>query len=371
VDVSLTPEQQELTRTVRAFCAQHATPELVRRASATERGHDPAVWRALAQDLGLAGLAIPAAYGGAGAGWLEVGLALAQTGGALLPSPLLSTLVAGAAVLATADEAAAADILPALAAGEEVGTVAVAEASGRWDTASVQTRAEPGPGGWLVTGVKDFVLDAVVADLLVVAALADDGVGLFAVRARGPGVTRVAHGGLDQTRRQARVTLRDAAARRLGPGGPEGEAAVDTAVDLMRVALAAEAAGGARRCLASSVAHLAERVQFGRQLGSFQALQHRCADLAVQVEAAEATVLSAAWTAAELPAELPVVGPLAKAVCGSAYRSAAAENVQLHGGMGFTWEHDAHLHLKRATTTELLLGDTRACRLLVADRVGL
>jgi alkylation response protein AidB-like acyl-CoA dehydrogenase len=171
---------------------------------------------------------------------------------------------------------------------------------------------------------------------------------------------------LDPTRRQAVVRLDAVAARRVGDA-----VASARAVDVLRVGLAVEAVGVARRCLEMTVEHLKTRVQFDRPIGAFQALQHRAADLLVLLESATSTAYYAAWAVAASPEELPVVAPLAKAVCADAAWRVAAETIQMHGGIGFTWEHDAHLYFKRATTTRLLLGDAVEQRRLVARRAGL
>jgi alkylation response protein AidB-like acyl-CoA dehydrogenase len=364
VDVSLSIEQQQLQAAVRAFCSDHATPTQVREAMTTELGYEPETWRLLSSELGLTSLAVPEKYAGAGGDWLDVAIALRETGRSVLPAPLLGTVWAAAAVLcaldAGGDAELAAELLPALASGDLIGAVAV----------DGELTARESPRGWLLDGVAEHVLDGPAAGLFVVAASVPDPgrLDLFALSVPAAGLDVDPLVTLDQTRRQARLRLAAVPARRLGGDGGELR---DRVTDLARVALAAEASGGAESCLETIVTHLLTREQFGRPLGSFQALQHRCADLAVQVEGARATALCTAWTAAQLPGELPVIGPLAKAVCAAAYRLSAYECIQMHGGVGFTWEHPAHLHLKRATATELLLGDATTCRALVADRVGL
>jgi alkylation response protein AidB-like acyl-CoA dehydrogenase len=217
-------------------------------------------------------------------------------------------------------------------------------------------------GSSRLSGVVANVVDGGAASLLVL--IGRDG--LWLVRSDSDPVSVTSHQTLDPTRRQATVRLDRAPAVAMGDA-----AAAERAFDVLRVAYAAEAVGVARRCLEMTVDYLKTREQFGRVIGSFQALQHRVADIAVEVEAATSTAYYAAWTVEASPEELPVVAPLALAVCADAAWHAAAESIQLHGGIGFTWEHDAHLYFKRATTTRLLFGDGHEQRRLVADRVGL
>jgi alkylation response protein AidB-like acyl-CoA dehydrogenase len=332
MDFSFTAEQQELRRAVRDLAADRSTSADVRAAMAGPTGHDPALWKLVAGELGLPGIAIPESDGGTGGSFVDVAVVLEEAGRALLPVPLLPTLAAAATV---GDPA----VLGAIAAGA-VGTISVGDPS----------------------APLTHVIDGQLADWLVVAAPH----GLFVVDLTGAGVVVEAVTTLDPTRRQATVRVDGAAARPVGDA-----AAAERAVDLLRVALSVEAIGVARWCLETTVDHLKTRVQFDRPIGSFQALQHRAADLVVLLESAASTAYYAAWAAAEAPDELPVVAPLALSVAGDAAYRIAAETIQLHGGIGFTWEHDAHLYFKRATVTRLLLGGSHEQRRLVAHRAGL
>jgi alkylation response protein AidB-like acyl-CoA dehydrogenase len=215
-----------------------------------------------------------------------------------------------------------------------------------------------------------FVLDGNVANLLVVAARTPAGLSLFAVEGDAPGLTRTPLATMDQTRKQARLELAGVAGQLIGADGG-ASAGLSRTLDLAAVALAAEQVGGAQRCLDMSVEYAKERVQFGRPIGSFQAIKHKCADMLLEVESAKSAAYYAGWAAAESSDELPVVASLAKAYCSDAYFHAAAENIQIHGGIGFTWEHDAHLYFKRAKSSELLLGDPTYHRELLAQRIGL
>jgi alkylation response protein AidB-like acyl-CoA dehydrogenase len=341
MDFSFTSEQEELRRAVRDLARDRASSAQVRAVIDGPTGHDPELWKLAAGELGLAGLAVPEALGGVGGSFVEVAVVLEEAGRSLLPAPLLPATVA-ATVLATVSSPQAAD----LAAGERVGTLAVGQVTGTGE----------------ISGDLHHVIDGQLADVVVVAA--PDA--LWLVESSGPGVAVEPRPTLDPTRRQATVRLDRAAAVRLGDA-----AASATAIDLFRVALSVEAIGVARWCLETTVDYLKARVQFDRPIGSFQALQHRAANLAVKLESAAATAYYAAWVAADSPAELPVVAPLALAVCGQAAYDIAAETIQLHGGIGFTWEHDAHLYFKRATATRLLLGDVHQQRRVVAERAEL
>ena len=221
---------------------------------------------------------------------------------------------------------------------------------------------------WKISGTKMYVLDGHTASLLIVAARTDAGVSLFAVDGDAAGVTRTALSTMDQTRKQAKVELADASGRLIGTDGG-GWAVLEQVLDLAAVALAAEQVGGAQACLDMAVQYAKDRVQFGRPIGSFQAIKHKCADMLLEVESAKSAAYYAGWAASELNDELPSVASLAKAYCSEAYFHAAAENIQIHGGIGFTWEHPAHLYFKRAKSSELLFGDPTYHREQLAQRI--
>ena len=377
--LTFTEEQEELRTTLRRFLTDKAPSAAVRRAMDSAEGHDPLLWRQMAGQLGLHGLALPERYGGSGGGPVELGIVLEETGRVLLPSPYFATVaLAGQALTASGDEAAKARWLPAIADGSLTATLALAEERSSWRLADIGTSATDGT----LSGTKMFVVDGQTADLILVVARAGAGLGLFAVDGDAPGVTRTRLATLDPTRRLARVDLDGAPARRVGPGG-DASAYLRTVLDLVAVALAAEQVGGAQACLDAAVAYAKVRVQFGRPIGSFQAVKHKCADLLVAVEGARSTAYHATAVAAdaspELPssaaqlasAELPVSAALAAACCAQAFTRAAKENIQIHGGIGCTWEHDAHLYLKRAKSSEQLFGGPATHRTRLADLVGI
>ena len=347
MDFTFSSEQEDLRRALRAVAADHCGPARLREVIGSDDGYDADLWRLLADELGLTGLVVSEAHGGSGGSFIDAAVALEVAGAALFPVPLLTSVVAAAAI-ERSESARGPDVLPAISAGERLAAIVVAP-----DLHASSSR---------LTGTARHVIDGHRADLLVVAA-AD---GLWLVDPSAQGVEVDGARTLDLTRSQATVSFDDCPAERLGDVADSA-----AAVDLLRTALAVESIGVARHCLDSSVDYLKTRVQFGRPIGSFQALQHRAADLVVELESAASTAYYAAWAAAESPAELPVVAPLAKSVCADAAYRIAAETIQLHGGMGFTWEHDAHLYFKRATATRLMLGDSHIQRHLVADRAGI
>ncbi|WP_045875492.1 acyl-CoA dehydrogenase family protein [Pseudofrankia sp. DC12] len=373
---AFTEEQRELRRTVRAFL-EHAAPEPeVRRLMETSDGYDPAVWAQLAGELGLVGLAIPEELGGSGATFVEVAIVAEEMGRRLLCAPYLSTAVLAVGTLLRSGDAGAQKAwLPGIAAGETIATLAFAEENGRWDASGVAAVAAQAGDGWTLAGTKSFVLDGHTADLLLVAARSAAGVSLFAVPGDAPGLTRAPLSTLDQTRRLARVELAGAPATLLGEDGA-GWPVIEHVLNLATVALAAEQAGGAEAVLDMAVQYAKDRVQFGRQIGSFQAVKHRCADMLLEVESARSAAYYAAWCAAGATAadggddELARIAAVAKAYCSEAYTQVAADNIQVHGGIGFTWEHSAHLYFRRAKSDELLFGAPATWRDRLATSIG-
>ncbi|MFG2224140.1 acyl-CoA dehydrogenase family protein [Streptomyces sp. NPDC048644] len=393
MDAAFTDEQEAIRRTLRALLAAHCGPDEVKAAARTPHGYDEELWRRLAGQLGLPGLALPAAYGGADCGPTELALACEETGRALLPSPLVATAVLAAPlILALGSERQRSALLPRLAAGELTGTLAVP--GGRLATALALTGPNDGgwagggraggiqarrrDGWWVLYGEAGQVLDGHTADVLLVAAhtggFARSRTRLFLVRGDAAGLSRTRQTVLDETRPQARIELREVQGELLGDEaerGPEdGLAAVGRTA---AAALAAEAVGAADAALTRTLAHVQDREQFGRPIGAFQAVQHRLADLYVAVQAARSAAYYAAWAAGAAPAGAvePGAGALALAQALEALRAVAADAVQLHGGIGFTWEHEAHLYFKRAACDELLLGPVHRLRARAADEAGL
>jgi alkylation response protein AidB-like acyl-CoA dehydrogenase len=307
-----------------------------------ERGFDLDVWLRLAADHDLLDLA----------GWPERAVVLEEAGRALLCAPYLATV--------TAAPFLPADRQGAVAGGLCFATLALAEASGRWEPEAVQARAVRAPAGtWRLDGEKSYVVDGCAADVLVVSARADDGsVALFQVDAGAAGLDRAPLPTVDLTRRQALVRLAATPAHRL-----EGSPA--EAADLCAVALAAESVGGAERALEMAVEYAGRREQFGRPIGSFQAVKHLCAGMLLEVESARVAAADAAGGVS------PVSAAIAKACCSDAFVKVAADSLHIHGGVGFTWDHDAHLYLRRARSSFHLFGDPRHHRERLARLIGL
>ena len=371
MNFAFSEEQEELRKTVRSFLDSKSPETEVRRLMDTEDGYDPAVWSQMGEQMGLQGLAIPEEFGGSGYSFVELGVVLEEMGRALLCAPYFSTVVLAAnTLLQSGDDAAKKDFLPGIAAGETIATLAYTEPSGKWDESGVTMEATQDGGGWTLNGTKMFVLDGHTADLIIVAARTAGGVSLFTVVGDADGLTRTALSTMDQTRKQAKLEFAGTPARLLGTEG-QGWAVLSTVLDLAAVALAAEEVGGGQKVLDMAVEYAKVRVQFGRPIGSFQAIKHKCADMLLEVESAKSAAYYGMWCAAEMNDELPSVASLAKAYCSEAYFHAAAENIQIHGGIGFTWEHPAHLYFKRAKSSELLFGDPTYHRELLAQRIGI
>ncbi|GAA2414635.1 acyl-CoA dehydrogenase family protein [Actinomadura vinacea] len=370
-------EQRELAESVRAFLADTAPIARVRETAESPEPYDRRVWERMTGELGLAGLAVPEEFGGAGAGHGEVAVVMEELGAALTPSPYLASAVLAANVLLqSGDREAVKAYLPGIASGGTVATFAVPVLGE--ETAGARPAAG---GGHELHGVLPHVLNGAEADLIVVPAAVAGGegerglyaLGLFAVEAgaggRSQGLTRKPLTTLDLTRPQARLEFDGVQARRIGPADA-GEA-IRRTLDLAAVALAAEQLGGLRRCLDTIVEYAKLRVQFGRFVGSFQAVKHKLADMRCVLEQAESIVRYAAWAADESPDELPLAAATAQSYLGRAYFQVAKDHLLLHGGIGFTWEHDAHLYYKRAKTAQLLLGSPRHHRATLAERLGL
>ncbi len=371
MNFAFSEEQEELRKSVRRFLESKSPETAVRELMETTEGYDTAVWTQMGQELGLQGLAIPEEYGGSGYTYVELIIVLEEMGRALLAAPYFATVALAAnALLTSDDDAAKKDLLPGIAAGDTIATLAITEDNGRWDLDAVSLTAKKSGDGYTLDGHKMFVIDGHNANLILVAAKTDAGLSLFAVDGDASGLTKTPLSTMDQTRKQARLEFAGTPARLVGTDGG-ATAGLQKTLDLAAVALAAEQVGGAQKCLDMSVEYAKVRVQFGRPIGSFQAIKHKCADMLLEVESAKSAAYYAGWAAADDSEELPVVASLAKAYCSDAYFHASAENIQIHGGIGFTWEHPAHLYFKRAKSSELLLGDPTYHRELLAQRIGL
>jgi len=355
-------EEREFQAVLRRFLAAAAAPGEVRRWMETEAGFDERVWLQMRDELGLPGVAIPERLGGQGYGLVELGLALAELGRALACAPLFGTAVlAGRAATHAAQGAARDELLAAVAGGERLALAWVEPGRG-WDPADLEMLAHRSGSEWRLDGCKSFVVDGHTARRILVAARERgthglEGVALFAVEADAAGLERRRLDSLDRTRALARIELSGVRARRVGDpevAGPGLACALAEAAAL----LAAEMMGGLERVLETASEHARTRVQFGRPIGSFQAVKHKCADVLIALEVGRSGVREALEAADAEDPELAMLASAAKAWAGEAFVRGAEENVQIHGGVGFTWEYDAHLHLRRALSSRELLGDT-------------
>ncbi len=362
-----------LRDTARSFLEAKAPSETVRALMETDTGFDEALWAEMAE-MGWPAMHIPEEYGGFGFGHVELNIVFEELGRSLVPAPLFATVALGAnALLEAGTEEQKAAVLPGVASGEVKLALAHAEADGSWDAGGIAMTAKRDGGEFVLDGEKSFVIDGHVADQLVVAARTDAGVSLFLVDAGAAGLVTERLETMDMTRKQARLSfesVRVPEGSLLGEDGA-GEAMLERVLRLAVVSLANEQVGGAARCLEMAVEFAKVRKQFGRSIGSFQAIKHRCADMLMRVESAKSAAYHAGRAADEDPEELLVAAPLAKSYCSDAYLWVAGENIQVHGGIGFTWEHDAHLYFKRAKSSQLLFGDSAHHRARLADQLGL
>ena len=380
MDFGFSDEQDMLRQTARAFLEEHCPTTFVRHMMEDDKGYSADLWKEMAE-LGWLGLAFPEAYGGQGLGFVDLTVILEEMGAALLPSPFLSTVIlAGQTILLGGSEAQKKAYLPKIAEGALIATLAMTEPAGRFDAEGITAvKATPQGAGFRITGTKLFVPDAHIAELLVVAARTketDDksaGISLFLVEGNSPGVSTTLLKTMDQTRKQCEVVFdnvqvgRDRLLGTLDQGWP----ILQKVLNLATVSLCAEMVGGAQRVLDLSVSYAKERVQFGRPIGSFQAIKHKCAEMMLQVESAKSAAYYAAWAVDEDVPEAPLAVSMAKAYCSDAYRNTAGEGIQVHGGIGFTWEHDMHLYFKRAKYAEFTFGDATYHRELVAQGLNL
>jgi alkylation response protein AidB-like acyl-CoA dehydrogenase len=370
IDFSFTDEHEELRATVRSFLEAHSDEAAVRDQMATERGYDAKVWEQMAEQMGLAGLIIPEQHGGAGFTYVELLIVMEEMGRALLCSPFLGTaILATNALLECADDATQRDLLAEIAAGRAVVSLAHAEDNGRWDLDGIEMHAVRSGDDWTISGTKSWVLDGHTADVILVAARDGDGLSLFRVDAGAKGLTRTLIPTLDITRKHARLDLESVAATRISSG--DQTPALGRVLALTQAALAAEQVGGAQQCLETATDYAKTRLQFGRPIGSYQAIKHKCANMLVEVEFAKSAAYAACFAAAAGDEDFLERAALAKSYCSETYFHAAAENIQIHGGMGFTWELPCHLYFKRAKASELYLGDAAHHREVLADLIGI
>jgi alkylation response protein AidB-like acyl-CoA dehydrogenase len=364
-------ELRELRLTARGFFGKYSDEPAVRSAMESDVGFDRTLWTAMADQLGLQGLLVPEEFGGTGFGFKHLQIVMEEMGRALVCAPYLSSAVLGvSALLASSDDERCADLLPRIADGTSIAAVAFTDRRGHWVAAGDDVRARADGGGWTLTGSRPYVIDGAAADVVLVAAATDDGPGLFAVDSASRGYSALPVQTLDLTRRQANVTFDDTDATAIGTIGA-ADAYLGHALNAALASLAAEQVGGARRLMEMSVEYAQVREQFGRPIGSFQAIKHKCADMLVEVESSTSAAYAACAAIEEGSEETALLCSLAKAYCSEAYSHVAAENIQIHGGIGFTWEHPAHLYFRRAKSTEMLFGTPAYHRERMLKELGL
>src|ERR1035437_267920 len=368
-----TDEQEQFRTVLRRFFAKKSPTTEVRRLMATDKGWERETWKQLNNDLGLSAVHIPETYGGQGFGFVELAIVLEEMGRSLLCAPYFSSVaLAATAILNAGTEQQKQALLPGIAAGDTIATLAFTEDNGGWDSAGIEMTATLAGGGYRLDGVKSFVLDGHTADLIVVLARqpgsnGDDGLSLFTVAGDAPGLERRLLKTADMTRKQARLKFQSVQAELLGEAGGAAVPFAKT-LDQAAVCLANEMAGGAEQLRESAVDYAKMRMQFGRPIASFQAIKHKCADMLVDVELAKSAAYYAAEAAAENDADLPAIASLAKACTADAYMSTAIHTIQIHGGIGFTWDNDTHLWFKRAKSSEVFLGGPNYHRELLMRR---
>jgi alkylation response protein AidB-like acyl-CoA dehydrogenase len=358
---SFSDEQIAFRTALRRFLSEKSPPGEVRRLMETDLGYDGNVWRQMSQELGLTAIHIPASYGGQGFGVSELAIATEEMGRCLLCAPYFASTVMGAtAIMKAGSEDQKQTLLPGIAAGEVIATLAFTEVHGRWNAEAVGMTATPANGKYVLNGTKSFVLDGHSADLVVVAARRPDskgaeGISLFTVAGNAAGLERDLLKSVDLTRKLAKLRFANVEATLIGEEG-NAVGPLQETLDLAAICLANEMVGGAERLMQDAVAYAKMRVQFGRPIASFQSLKHKAADMLMEVELAKAGAYYAAAAADEGAEDVSALASLAKATAADTYMQTAIHAVQIHGGIGFTWENDTHLWYKRAKSSEVFLG---------------
>lgn len=352
-------DQQELVALLRDVLGQRADSAATRKALHSAKRFDTELWRLLGEEIGIAGLAVPEELGGAGYSLREAQLVLEELGASLAPTPYLgSVAIAAQAIIASDDADAIERLLPGIVDGSSSAALAWADPAGRYAPEQVDVRAAQNGDAWALTGTCGYVLDGMIADVIITIAQTDDGPRLFEVLDV-DAVTRTDVETMDQTLRLAMLRFDGTPARALGTEDP---AVLDQVRAIALAAVSAVQAGTAARALTMTVEYSLQRVQFGRQIGSFQAIKHRLADMHVQAEIARTASRAASAALAEGAADRFELATIAKATCSEALSHIASEMIQLHGGIAITWEHDAHLVFKRAHALGQLFGTAREQR---------
>lgn len=376
MDFGFNDEQEMLRQSARGVLEKECPTTLVRRLMEDDRGFDPALWKKMAE-LGWMGLVLPEEYGGSALNYVDLVLVLEEMGRVVLPSPFIWTMLFAEALKRAGSDAQKSALLPKIATGDLVATLAWLEPSASWDASSITLAARPSDVGFVLNGVKLFINDGHVADYLLVAARTggsgEEGITLFVLDRNRAGIAGTPLKTMDQTRKLAEIRFTDVKATSADIVGEVGKGwkTLSQIIDRGKVMLAAEMVGGAQKVLDMTVEYAKLRVQFGRPIGSFQAVQHKCANMMIDVEGAKSAVYYAAWAVSNDVPDGPVAAAVAKAAASDAFRRVSAEGIQLHGGIGFTWDHDLHLYFKRAKSSEFTFGDATYNRELIAQGINL
>ena len=369
MDFGFSEEQELLRKSAADFLAKECPMTYVRQMMDDDHGYSEELWNKMA-GLGWTGLIYPEEYGGAGLSIVDLVVVLEEMGKAAFPGPFFSSAcLGGLAILEAGSAEQKQKYLPDIASGKTKATLAFLEENARWDEQGISIKARKGKKNYSLSGVKLFVPDAHVADTIVCAARTSEGITLFAIDRQQAGVSTRLLKTMDQTRKLCEVTFDKVTLGPdtvLGVAGQGGES-LKRIIDRSKVALSAEMCGGAQKVLDMTVEYAKIREQFGRPIGSFQAIQHKCANMLVQVESAKSATYYAAWAVSSNVPEAPLAAAMAKAYCSDAFRQVTAEGIQVHGGIGFTWEHDLHIYFKRAKGSEVTFGDATWNRELVAQ----
>jgi alkylation response protein AidB-like acyl-CoA dehydrogenase len=371
MDFAFTSDQQLLKNSARAFLDEHCKPAAVRLLWDDPRGESEAMWKDMAQ-LGWLGLALPEVHGGSALGMVETAVLLEELGRASYPGPYLPTALVASAINIAGTDAQKNRWLPAVCAGGARASLALLDGETSWAPDAIATRAEKTANGWKLSGTKPFVAWAHVADVILVPARAPEGLTLFLVDPGAAGFTQTPVTGMDLATRWVNLALDGvsvAADAVLGAPG-QGQPLFESLVRRGAVGAAAEMLGAARRCLDMAVEYAKVREQFGQPIGSFQAIRHKCAEMLLEVENSHAAVYYAAWALDAQAEDADLAASVAKSYVGDAARKVCGEAIQVHGGIGFTWEYDLHLYFKRAKALEVQYGDADYHRDLIIRRVA-
>ncbi|MBV8361048.1 MAG: acyl-CoA/acyl-ACP dehydrogenase [Deltaproteobacteria bacterium] len=376
MDFGFSEEQEMLRQSARALLEKECPSTVVRKLMEDERGFDSALWKKMAE-LGWLGLVIPEQYGGGGLSYVDLVLIMEEMGRVVLPSPFIWTVMVAEAIKRAGTDHHKSSLLPKIASGELIATIAYLEPAAVWSADGIAMNARSEGAGYVLDGTKLFVNDGHIADCILVAARTggngNRGITLFALDSQRAGIAVTPLTTMDQTRKLAEVKFNGVKADAgdvIGEAG-SGWKTLSEIIDRGKVMLAGEMMGGAQKVLEMTVDYAKVRAQFGRPIGSFQAVQHKCANMMIDVEGAKSAAYYASWAVSNEAAEASLAAALAKAAASDAFRRVSAEGIQLHGGIGFTWDHDMHLYFKRAKSSEFTFGDANWNRELVAQGINL